>query len=209
MGLRPGPHVCLLPGHLGGLHLATALPLGAAHGLGGGWQGPARPVWPTSHWWPIGRTTGARPLSPPWCVHAPQAWCACCMCHAKSLGPATRHGPGGIQTLGAWFWHTQAQGQLAAFVPHSCVVLGSRFGNNGQPAGARKNSRRLVPPGWLTLAHHGWPMHPRCPLPCPLRQPPKPHLAQAAAQPAPAVAGTGAATHGPPPWRTASHAASR
>ena len=189
--------------HLGGLHLATALPLGAAHGLGGGWQGPARPVWPTGHRWPIGRTTGARPLSPPWCVHAPQAWCACCMCHAKSLGPTTRHGPGGIQTLGAWFWHTQAQGQLAAFVPHSCVVLGSRFGNNGQPAGARKNSRRLVPPGWLTLAHQGWPMHPCCPLPCPLRQPPKPQLAQAAAQPAPAVTGAGAAAHGPPPGRSA------
>ena len=130
-------------------------------------------------------------------------WLSRGMCHAKNLGPAARHGPGGIQTLGAWFWHTQAQGQLAAFVPHSCVVLGSRFGNNGQPAGARKNSRRLVPPGWLTLAHHGLPVHPRCPLPCPLRQPPKPHLAQAAAQPAPAVAGTGAAAHRPPPGRNA------
>ena len=199
MGLRPGPHACLLP--------PWWLALGHHTAPGGltrhGWwlAGPCPPCLanrpPGAHWqnhW--GHATE------PTMVRAIRACPSglVCMLHAT-----TRHGPGGIQTLGAWFWHTQAQGQLAALVPHSCVVLGSRFGNNGQPAGARKNSRRLVPPGWLTLAHQGWPMHPCCPLPCPLRQPPKPQLAQAAAQPAlaPAVTGTGTAAHGPPPRRNA------
>ena len=60
---------------------------------------------------------------------------------------------------------TNLQLKMAGFVPHGFVVLGSRFGNNGWQleAGAQKNSRRLVPPGWLTLAHQGWPMHPCCP----------------------------------------------
>ena len=78
---------------------------------------------------------------------------------------------------------------------HSCVVLGSRFGNNGQQAGAQKNSRHLVPPGWLTLAHQGWPIKctpvAPCHAPCashpkpnwPRRQPSQHPLSQAPVQP--------------------------
>ena len=98
--------------------------------------------------------------------------------------------------------------QLAAENGRFCAI---RFCGFGQPfrqqwvaSWGPKISRHLVPPGWLTtLAHQGWPMHPCCPLPCPLRQPPKSHPAQTAAQPAPAVTGTGAAAHGPPPGRNA------
>ena len=92
---------------------------------------------------------------------------------------------------------------LDAHLDSAADIHLDRPGRHSGPAGKRAPVQPQVPPGWLTLAHHGWPMHPCCPLPCPLRQPPKSHLAQAAAQPATAVVGTGAAAHGPPPGRAA------
>ena len=182
--------------------MATALPLGAAHGLGGGWQGPARPVWPA-------------PCPPNWCCTAPMQRAANAarknhsglFCHLGGLPRPvldfflfffkmrTR-----TQGVGPDRWPVLLQGLWwpIHIAPQACSF--GVWGGMGLRPGPHAC---LLPPWWLTLAHHGLPVHPRCPLPCPLRQPPKPHLAQAAAQPAPAVAGTGAAAHRPPPGRNA------